>query len=194
VLRGFFDDQATAEARALRDALADTLAVSGFHVEEARLPGIFEVQQAILRTILRSETSSIHERLFAEHASSYGPRLRSLIETGMLIGAADYLRAKRLRRKYQREMGRLFENFDVLMTPAARGTAPEGIATTGDPVMNGPWTLSDFPTMTLPHALAQNQLPIAVQLTGAPLQEAALLDIAARIEAAIDWASQPSKR
>jgi Asp-tRNA(Asn)/Glu-tRNA(Gln) amidotransferase A subunit family amidase len=91
-------------------------------------------------------------------------------------------------------MVRLFENFDVLMTPAARGTAPEGIATTGDPVMNGPWTLSDFPTMTLPHALAQNQLPIAVQLTGAPLQEAALLDIAARIEAAIGWASQPSKR
>src|SRR5262249_9674452 len=113
IVRGFFEENATAETRALNDALAQKLANAGFDVREARLPAIFEVQQAILRTILRSETSSIHERLFAEHSATYGPRIRALVETGKLVSAADYLRAKRLRRRYQREMSRLFEHFDV---------------------------------------------------------------------------------
>jgi Asp-tRNA(Asn)/Glu-tRNA(Gln) amidotransferase A subunit family amidase len=187
ILRGFFFENAEPEARSSIDALANRLASAGFEVEEARLPGIFDIQQAILRTILRSETSSIHERLFAEHSGTYGPKLRALIETGMLVEAADYLHARRLRRKYQREMARLFERFDVLMTLAARGTAPEGIGSTGDPIMNGPWTLADFPTMTLPYALAANGLPLGVQLTGPPLQESLLLEIGTQIESAIGF-------
>jgi aspartyl-tRNA(Asn)/glutamyl-tRNA(Gln) amidotransferase subunit A len=197
-IRGFFFENATLETRMSNDALANRLATAGFEVEEARLPAIFDIQQAILRTLLRSETSSIHERLFAEHSATYSPKLRTLIETGMLVDAADYLHAKRLRRKYQREMAGLFEKFDVLMTPAARGPAPEGIGATGDPVMNGPWTLSDFPTMTLPFALAANGLPLGIQLTGPPLQENLLLEIGAQIETVIGWKEEanyyPSNR
>jgi aspartyl-tRNA(Asn)/glutamyl-tRNA(Gln) amidotransferase subunit A len=194
LLRGFFYDNATPEMRVFYDSLANKLATAGFHVHEARLPEIFDVHQPILRTILRSEAASVHERLFAEHASTYGPRVRALIETGMLVEAADYLRAKRLRRNYQRAMARLFERSDVLMTPAARGTAPKGLDTTGDAMMNGPWTLSDFPTMTLPLALCSDEMPVGIQLTGPPLQESALLEIAARLEPLIGWAFQPSNR
>jgi aspartyl-tRNA(Asn)/glutamyl-tRNA(Gln) amidotransferase subunit A len=190
VIRGFFYENATAEIRTLNDALVNNLAASGFEVGEVRLPGIFEIQQSILRTILRSETSSIHQALFAKHPEAYGPKLRMLVETGMLVSAADYLRAKRLRRKYQREMAQLFENFDVLLTPAAPGTAPPGIMTTGDPVMNGPWTLSDFPIMTLPYALGANGLPIGMQLTVPPLKEGLLLEIAEQIETLIGFRSR----
>ena len=196
-IRGFFFEHATPETRASVESLADRLVAAGFVVEEASLPQIFDIQQAILRTILRSETSSIHEGLFARHSATYGPKLKTLIETGMLVEAADYLHAKRLRGKYQREMGRLFKKFDVLMTPAARGTAPEGIGSTGDPVMNGPWTLSDFPTMTLPYAMAANGLPLGIQLTGPPLQESLLLEIGTQFETVIGWDTlkrYPSKR
>jgi aspartyl-tRNA(Asn)/glutamyl-tRNA(Gln) amidotransferase subunit A len=191
VVRHFFYENATKEARSLNDGLADRLASEGFVVEEAALPAIFDLQQAILRTILRVETSSIHERLFAEHAETYGPKLRALIETGMLIDASDYVRALRLRSRYQREMAKLFEKFDVLMTPPARGVAPAGIGGTGDPVMNGPWTLTDFPTMTLPHALSAAGLPIGVQLTGPPFQEQLLLEIAKQVEAIVNFSARP---
>src|SRR5262249_19290374 len=173
------------------DRLADRLASEGFVVEEVALPAIFDVQQAILRTILRVETSSIHERLFAEHAETYGPKLHALIETGMLIDASDYVRALRLRSRYQRGMAKLFEKFDLLMTPPARGAAPAGIGATGDPAMNGPWTLADFPTMTLPHGLSADGLPIGVQLTGPPLHERLLLEIAKRIEVIINFSDRP---
>jgi aspartyl-tRNA(Asn)/glutamyl-tRNA(Gln) amidotransferase subunit A len=191
VVRDFFYENATKEARSLNDRLADRLASEGFIVEEAALPAIFDLQQAILRTILRVETSSIHERLFAEHAETYGPKLRGLIETGMLIDASDYVRALRLRSRYQREMAKLFEKFDVLMTPPARGVAPAGIGATGDPVMNGPWTLTDFPTMTLPHTLSTDGLPIGVQLTGPPLEERSLLEIAKQIENIVNFNARP---
>jgi aspartyl-tRNA(Asn)/glutamyl-tRNA(Gln) amidotransferase subunit A len=194
IVRAFFEENATLETRALNEALANRLTGAGFDVHEAPLPAIFDIQQAILRMILRSETSSIHERLFPEHSATYGPRITALVQTGRLVSAADYLRAKRLRGRYQRDMSRLFERFDVLMSPAAPGTAPEGISTTGDPVMNGPWTLSDFPVMTLPHAVAENGLPIGIQLTGPPLGEGKLLDIAAQIEEVIGFSAQPSNR
>src|SRR5262245_51483841 len=117
LVRDFFYENATEEARSLNDRLANRLASEGFHVEEARLPAIFDLHQSILRTILRTETSAIHERLFAEHSETYGPKLRTLIETGMLVPGNAYVRARRLRRIYQRNMAELFGKFDVLMTP-----------------------------------------------------------------------------
>ena len=187
VIRDFFYDHATNEARSLNDALAQKLAGSGFDIEEAKLPAIFDVAGATLRTIIRSETASVHQQLFQSNCETYAPKIRALVETGMLVPAHDYVRARRLRRRYQQEMVRLFDRFDALMTPAAPGTAPEGLTTTGDPVMNGPWTLADFPTMTLPHAVGANGLPIGVQLSGPPMQEGPLLDLGKAVGAVIRW-------
>ena len=122
----------------------------------------------------------------------YGEKIRVMIETGMVLEAADYIRARRVRRRYQRDMAGLFEKFDVLLTPAARGTAPEGIGSTGDPVMNGPWTLADFPTMTVPHALGSNGLPIGAQLSAAPLQEGLLLEAAKAVESVVGFSARPA--
>ena len=80
VVRGFFYENATSEARSLNDALGNTLANSGFVVEEAQLPAIFDLAQPILRTILRSEVASVHEQLFRAHRNpivrNFGPWLK----------------------------------------------------------------------------------------------------------------------
>jgi Asp-tRNA(Asn)/Glu-tRNA(Gln) amidotransferase A subunit family amidase len=182
LVRAFFYDHADTETRVSLDACASKLAASGFEVEEVTLPAVFELAQPILRMIVRTEAASIHEDLFRKAPETYGPKLRTLIETGLLMDGVSYLRARRLRRQYQQSMATLFDRFDVLMTPAAPGTAPEGIGSTGDPVMNGPWTLADFPTMTLPYARGKNGLPLGLQISAAPLREEFLLDVAKRIE------------
>ena len=168
----------------MNDALAGKLAGGAFEVAEVPLPAMFEVQASTLRTIVRGEVASVHQQLFPLNRETYGPKIRALIETGMLIEATDYIRARRIRRKYQAEMTKLFEKFDALMTPAAPGTAPDP-STTGDPVMNGPWTLADFPTMTIPHALGANGLPIAVQLSAAPFSEGLLLQLGKTVEGVV---------
>jgi aspartyl-tRNA(Asn)/glutamyl-tRNA(Gln) amidotransferase subunit A len=192
VIRDFFYDNATPEARTVQDGFLRMLgAAPGFHVDEVKLPAAFDLCQPILRTILRADVAAIHEDLFPANPAAYGPKLRELIETGMLVSAEDYLHARRLRRHFQREMTRLFETFDVLLTPAAPGPAPAGIGATGSAVMNGPWSLADFPTMTLPFGLAANGLPLGIQLSAPPLAEAALLEAASAIESVAAFKEKP---
>ncbi|PYS01198.1 MAG: amidase [Acidobacteria bacterium] len=190
IIRDFFYKHATEQARSLNDVLANKLAAAGFQIEEARLPEVFQVAPATLRTIIRAETAAVHAQIFPAKGETYGPKIRAFVETGMLIDASDYVRARRIRRRYQREMAKLFERFDALMTPAAPGTAPD-TSTTGDPVMNGPWTLADFPTMTLPHALGANGLPVGVQLSGPPFGEGLLLELGKAVETVIGFDSHP---
>jgi aspartyl-tRNA(Asn)/glutamyl-tRNA(Gln) amidotransferase subunit A len=191
VIRGFFTENIDSESRALYEALVGNLVSAGVSVDEARLPSAFDLSPSILRTLLRSEAASIHGRFFAHDPNMYGPKLRELIETGELVGSQDYLHARRVRRVYQREMQGLFRNFDVLMTPAARGAAPEGLDTTGDPMMNAPWTLADFPTVTVPYALTVSGMPLAVQISGPPMQEGLLLHAARRVEEIAEFRAAP---
>jgi aspartyl-tRNA(Asn)/glutamyl-tRNA(Gln) amidotransferase subunit A len=192
VVRDFFYEHATEETRSLNDGLARKLAAAGFEVREVKLPGIFETAYPMLKTILRVEAASVHERLFTQRPETYGEKLRAVIETGMLVDAMQYMRARRLRRMYQAAMARLFDHCDVLMTPAACGTAPKGITATGDPIMNLPWTLADFPIVTLPYEQGAGGLPVGVQLSGPALHEGLLLGVAKAVESVIAFSAQPN--
>jgi aspartyl-tRNA(Asn)/glutamyl-tRNA(Gln) amidotransferase subunit A len=189
---GFFLDKADAESRTQIEALRGRLSADGFHVQDVALPEIFDLHPAILRTIVRSEAASTHKELIRNKPEAYGPKLRDLVQMGELIEASSYLRARRIRRHYQRDMIRLFEHVDVVLTPGAPGPAPEGIGATGDPVMQAPWTLADFPTMTLPSGLASNGMPLGVQLSAAPFHESLLLEAAKAIEAVIGFKANPN--
>jgi aspartyl-tRNA(Asn)/glutamyl-tRNA(Gln) amidotransferase subunit A len=190
IVREFFYDKATSEARSVTDALAGKLQDAGFNIEEVRLPEIFNAGQAALRVIVRSEAASNHAELFKEHRDTYGRKIRALVETGMLLDAASYVRARRIRKRYQREMARILKQFDAVMTPAAVGTAPD-LSSTGDPVMNSPWTLADVPILTLPCAIGAGGLPLGVQLSAAPLEEGLLLGVAKAVEAVINFQERP---
>jgi len=54
---------------------------------------------------------------------------------------------------------------DVLVSPAAPGPAPEGLDSTGDPVMNAPWTHAGLPAVTLPASRTDGGLPLGLQCT-----------------------------
>jgi aspartyl-tRNA(Asn)/glutamyl-tRNA(Gln) amidotransferase subunit A len=191
IAREFFYEKAGSEARSAVDLVADKLSDAGFRVEEVKLPETFMAAQAALRVIVRSEAASNHSELFRRHSGTYAKKIRALIETGMLIDAASYVRARRVRRKYQRQMAGLLEAFDAVMTPAAVGTAPD-LTSTGDPVMNSPWTFADVPIVTLPCALGANGLPLAVQLAAASCRERVLLDVARAAERVVDFQKRPN--
>ena len=72
---------------------------------------------------------------------------------------------------------------DALLTPSAPGEAPEGLASTGDPVFNRVVTWLGFPAVSLPAGTGRSGLPLGVQLVGAPLAEATLLAVASWTEA-----------
>ena len=132
------------------------------------------------------------------HPTKGRPAERGEVETvtfdtgklGESISAADYVRATQTAHRLGRQMAAFHQQYDVLLTPGAPGPAPEGMAT-GDPVMQAPWSLADFPTMTLPSGLSSNGMPLGIQLTAAPLHEGLLLETAEAVEAIIGFEAKP---
>jgi Asp-tRNA(Asn)/Glu-tRNA(Gln) amidotransferase A subunit family amidase len=113
-----------------------------------------------------------------------------LIEAGLLIPAASYLRAQQVRSLAIAAMRGLLTEVDVLITPSTPGPAPEGLASTGDPVFNAPSSIFGFPALGLPMGVAPSGLPLGLQIMGRHFDERTVLRIGAAYEAATPWHEQ----
>jgi Asp-tRNA(Asn)/Glu-tRNA(Gln) amidotransferase A subunit family amidase len=74
---------------------------------------------------------------------------------------------------------------DAILTPAAPGEAPAGLASTGDAVFNRVWTLLYLPCVAVPAGIGPGGLPVAVQLVGPWGEDARTLAAAAFVEDAL---------
>ncbi|WP_138464247.1 amidase [Poseidonocella sp. HB161398] len=80
------------------------------------------------------------------------------------------------------DLDALFGGAEFLMTQAAPGEAPRGLAATGPAAYNIRWTLLGLPTVTVPAGLGPAGLPVGVQIAGRPGEDARLLRQAAAVE------------
>jgi Asp-tRNA(Asn)/Glu-tRNA(Gln) amidotransferase A subunit family amidase len=74
---------------------------------------------------------------------------------------------------------------DLWLSPSAVGPAPKGLDSTGDPVMNLPWTHAGVPTVTLPSGFNTNGLPLGLQVAAHWYGDEALLAWAPQLEKAL---------
>jgi Asp-tRNA(Asn)/Glu-tRNA(Gln) amidotransferase A subunit family amidase len=75
-------------------------------------------------------------------------------------------------------MTALFKETPIVLVPAATGSAPRGLASTGDSRMNGPWTALGTPAVSIPIPMPSG-LPLGLQLTGNHGDDARVLQTAA---------------
>jgi Asp-tRNA(Asn)/Glu-tRNA(Gln) amidotransferase A subunit family amidase len=83
-------------------------------------------------------------------------------------------------RRMRAAMARIFEEYAAILTPAAPGPPPPGLATTGDPVCNAPWTALGVPAIAIP--LPGEGPPLGLQVAGAWGRDDALVTLAAELE------------
>ena len=76
---------------------------------------------------------------------------------------------------------------DFWITPSAPGPAPQSLESTGNPVMNLPWTQSGMPSLTLPTSKTPAGLPLAIQLIARVGQDERLLARAAIFESLLGF-------
>src|SRR5262249_27893349 len=69
----------------------------------------------------------------------------------------------------------LEQRSDAILTPAAPGTAPKGLTSTGEPIFSTLWTLCGMPAVSVPLMQGENGLPLGVQLVGPRDGDARLL-------------------
>ena len=185
LIRQHFLEVCDDETRANTEAAFDKFADLGCEADEVRLPASFDTCYSAHRVVMDVECATFHEELFRQHPDQYGRRLRSTIETGLLLPGVRYLQAQRMRTAFARDMRELVADGAILVTPTTPAAAPRDLNTTGDPIFQSPWTSCGLPTITLPSGLSADGLPLGVQLIGAPFREDELLCAARWCEAAL---------
>ena len=95
--------------------------------------------------------------------------------------AARYQESVRLIESSKIHMRDLFATTPVILTPAAVGPAPLGLAFTGDTRMNSPWTALGTPAISIPMPIASG-LPLGLQLTAAPGEDGRVLRAAVSLQ------------
>ncbi|MDB5643827.1 MAG: hypothetical protein JWN07_3144 [Hyphomicrobiales bacterium] len=112
------------------------------------------------------------------HRAQISAVLSRSIETGFATSQADYIAAKRFVERCRIEVDAIFEEFDILLTPAANGEAPVGLHYAGDPSFQGLWTLLHTPTIAIPAGKGDSGMPVGVQLIARRYDDSRLLDAA----------------
>ncbi len=150
-----------------REAFAELTGALGERVEDVELfPWAAEAWNWH-KTIMEAEMAANFEPEWQQGRNRLSDQLRSLLERGREIRAVDYQRALRRIRPMVESFDELFmERYDAVLTPAAPGTAPKGLAATGDPSFCTLWTLCGMPAISLPLMQGSDGLPLGVQLVG----------------------------
>jgi aspartyl-tRNA(Asn)/glutamyl-tRNA(Gln) amidotransferase subunit A len=194
-----FADRAEESARPAFQAALAALKETGVTLVETKLPSF--PYGPILSTILAAEQASNFEQLITSG------KVDQLIDAVQIAGlkaslelpAKDYLKAMRLRRLIQEEFRKLFTQVDVLLAPGRPGPASkleQALDRAGfqppagtPPGLQGiiqAGNLAGLPALVLPCGLADN-LPVALQLVGAPFAENLLLAIGREFQTRTDW-------
>lgn len=214
VIKDLMTGDIDSEVKQVTEQYIDKLKDSGFDVDEVSMP-VVKYSLAMYYIIVPAEVSS---NLARYDGIRYGHRaegVKTLAELygksrdegfvtenkrRIMIGSyvlssgyfdAYYLKAQKARTKLIDEYKKLFENYDMLITPTAPTPAFEIGATGDDPVkmyladamVVGP-SLAGLPAISVPAGNTTNGLPVGVQLIGWREDDRALFSVARKLEEA----------
>ena len=149
-------------------------------------PSIREIHERLTS----AELAATHDRLWKKFGCLVRQPTRDCVARGREYGQQAILRgcssAESLRARLAQHMGA--NHIDAFIAPAATGPAPAGLDSTGDPVMNVPWTHAGLPVLCLPmgsvspdgtftvgrSAMGADSLPVGLQIVGRPGSELTL--------------------
>ncbi|ABL80742.1 MULTISPECIES: amidase [unclassified Nocardioides] len=134
-----------------------------------------------------------------EHFERLERRTRETYRLGSWVTPKVIDRALRTTEQVAAKANRVFEDVDVLLTPAIAHRPPrvgrlDGVGTVRASLRAMPsiayaalWNVAGNPAASVPCGLAADGLPVAVQLVGRTDDEATLFSLSAQLEAARPW-------
>lgn len=160
---------------ATAEAFTELVAALGEQVSEIDMGPRFDRAREMHRIVMEVEMAHNLHRDYEQGKDSLSPVLRALIERGRKILAVDYTRALAGSAPLNEALESVFDEYDAILTPAAPGPAPRGLDSTGNPIFCTLWTYLGTPAVTLPLLVAEDGLPMGVQLVGRRGNDARLL-------------------
>ncbi len=181
---GPYLDSASDYALARFEETCRSLADAGYKLQRAStMPDYAEIR-ACHDLIMSAEAAQVHADWFARYENLYSPKTAELIRRGLRVSKEQLIQALTERNALRAELDRLMESreIDLFISPSALGPAPKGLDSTGDPIMNLPWTQAGLPTINLPAGKSQDGLPLGLQVTGRLSADEAVLAWAEDLE------------
>ena len=137
-----------------------------------------------------------------EHYDRLERRTRETYRLGTWVTPRVLQAALRSTERVSAKANRVFDDVDVLLTPAIAHRPPragilDGRGTVASVLLALPaiayaalWNVAGNPAAAVPCGLGDDGLPLAVQLVGRPHEETTLLSLSAQLEAARPWAAR----
>jgi aspartyl-tRNA(Asn)/glutamyl-tRNA(Gln) amidotransferase subunit A len=190
VPRNYFFEGVDAEILRAFEESMETLRKLGAEVRDVRIPSLHAAHSFLL--ILVAEAFAYHERDLRERPELYGEVARERLLSGALVTASEYTQAQRIRSEICRETTEVLRDVDVLATPTTpKPATPFTVAydpELGFPRSNmAPFNLTGLPTLALPCGFSASGLPLSLQLSGRPFEEATVLRVGHAYEKATAW-------
>ncbi|MCA9935996.1 MAG: amidase [Ardenticatenaceae bacterium] len=180
--------QAAPEGLAHFETVLARLQQAGFTIQ--RIPAMADFMEidALHRDLVAAEAAQVHAGWYEQYANLYHPKTAALIQKGQTLSAERLRQGMNGRSAFRSVLHTLMDahEIDLWLSPPAPGAAPAGLASTGDPVMNLPWTLAGLPTLTLPAGVSEAGLPMGLQLAARWGQDADLLAWGVQLETALE--------
>jgi Asp-tRNA(Asn)/Glu-tRNA(Gln) amidotransferase A subunit family amidase len=153
-------------------------------VQPVRTAGMLHRLNDAARVVMFYEGARCHKARYDQYGAQLQD-LADLVQEGLQISDGRYHDALSFITRSKRQISRIFKTTPIILTPAATGPAPLGLASTGDPRMNSPWTALGTPAISIPMPVSDG-LPLGLQLTAEAGQESRLLQTAKRLAAILD--------
>ena len=149
----------------------------------------FQEIRARQDVILAAEAAQVHKTWFAKYEPLYSAKFTELVRRGRSISDAQLQTALQERDRFCTEITQTMNEMgiDFWICPSTLGSAPKGLDSTGDPVMNLPWTQIGFPAINLPYGKNVEGLPMGLQVVGKRNADDSLLACSEDIEKAVGY-------
>ena len=169
--------QASAEALKAFDEQIMRLSGAGYMViRQSLFPDIAEINRRH-KALIAYEFAQEQENWFPQYEDLYRPRTAALIREGQQIDAEEIVDIRDAQPLLREGVEHVMDVYDIdlWVCPSAPGPAPVGLESTGDPIMNLPWTYTGQPAISLPAGVVDNGLPLGLQVVGKWLEDEKLL-------------------
>jgi len=190
VLRKPLFDNLDAETAAAAEAALAVLRKLTGRMIDMQIPPV-----GIASQVMVAEAYAYHAQTIAQSPDLYLPGTRSTILGAANGKAADYVLAHRRLEQLRREILRVFEDVNILITP----TTPEPATVIGETpqrnasVATSPFDVYGLPAISVPCGFSAAGLPIGLQIIGAPWAESSVLALAHAYEQATEWHTREPK-
>lgn len=173
------------DSAAALDAAVKAIEADGAQVTPVSAPEALAAAYNVHGIIQDYESARALAWEYDAHRDQLPPILGETLDAAQHVPAGAYDEARRTAHQARREAKSFMREYDALLTFASPGSAPEGLASTGESRFNRLWTLMGVPAVNVPGFRNAAGLPAGVQIVTGFGRDDKALQVAACVESAL---------